>query len=146
MTDDTATPGAPDAGELLSLTTEIVSSHLSNNEVAVSEVPALIENVHDALTRLATGPAASEPERPRPVVPIKKSITPDYIVCLEDGKQLKMLKRYLRTRHNMTPDEYRARWGLPKDYPMMAPNYAKLRSDLAKKIGLGNRSRRLEQA
>jgi len=123
--------------ELLSLTAEIVSAHVSNNTVAASDIPALIQDVYRTLARVGTQPA--EAERPQPAVPIKRSVTPDYIICLEDGKKLKMLKRHLKTAYNMTPESYRERWGLPPDYPMVAPNYAKHRSSLAKKIGLGTK-------
>lgn len=126
--------------ELLPLATDIVSAHLSNNTVPVSELPQLIREVYQTLATLG-GPKTAAAERPTPVVPIKKSVMPDYIVCLEDGKKLKMLKRHLKTRYGLTPEEYRERWGLPADYPMVAPNYAIQRRDLAKKIGLG-RSRR----
>lgn len=129
-------------GELLALTTDIVASHVSNNPVTVSEVPQLIRQVYSALADV-DGAAPPAPELPKPAVPIRKSVTPDYIVCLEDGKKLKMLKRHIRTRYGLTPDEYRERWGLAPDYPMVAPNYASRRSALAKKIGLGKkRSRR----
>jgi len=126
--------------ELLELTTEIVSAHAGNNSVAPSDLPQLIQDVYKTLA--AVGAAPVVPERPRPAVAIKKSIFPDYIVCLEDGKKLKMLKRHLKTAYNLTPDEYRKRWGLPSDYPMVAPNYAKHRSNLAKKIGLGTKPRK----
>ncbi len=127
------------ASELLELTAEIVSAHVSNNTVNVGELPQLIQDVYRTLALVGT--SASQPERPQPAVPIKKSITPDYIICLEDGKQLKMLKRHLKTAYDMTPEEYRERWNLPPDYPMVAPNYAKHRSNLAKKIGLGTKPR-----
>ena len=126
--------------ELLELTTEIVSAHAGNNNVAPSDLPQLIHDVYKTLA--AVGSTPIQPERPRPAVAIKKSISPDYIVCLEDGKKLKMLKRHLKTAYNLTPDEYRKRWGLPPDYPMVAPNYAKHRSNLAKKIGLGTKPRK----
>lgn len=126
---------------LLSLTTEIVAAHVSNNTVALSDLPTLIEQVYKSLSTVGTEPAAAE-ERPQPAVPVKKSVTPDYIVCLEDGKKLKMLKRHLKTAYDMTPEEYRERWSLPADYPMVAPNYARQRSSLAKQIGLGTRARR----
>ncbi|PWC41328.1 MucR family transcriptional regulator [Azospirillum sp. TSO22-1] len=132
--------GSP-SNALLSLTTEIVAAHVSNNSVAVTDLPVLIEQVYKSLSNVGTEPVAVE-ERPQPAVPIKKSVTPDYIVCLEDGKKLKMLKRHLKTAYNMTPEEYRERWGLPADYPMVAPNYARQRSSLAKQIGLGTRARR----
>jgi predicted transcriptional regulator len=123
------------ANELLPLVTDIVSAHLSNNTVAVGELPQLIHDIYNALSTV--GSVAQPAERPTPVVPVKKSVTPDYIICLEDGKKLKMLKRHLRTAYNMTPEQYRERWGLPADYPMVAPNYARQRSELAKEIGLG---------
>jgi predicted transcriptional regulator len=119
-------------------TVQIVAAHVSHNSVAPSDLPALIEQVYGALTGLGR-PAVVVPTRPEPAVPVRKSVTPDYIVCLEDGKKLKMLKRHLQAAYNMTPDEYRERWGLPADYPMVAPNYAKQRSSLAKSIGLGTR-------
>jgi predicted transcriptional regulator len=127
--------------ELLSLTSDIVAAHVSNNTVAVSDLPGLIEQVYKTLSGVGgTGDAAAD--RPTPAVPIKKSITPDFIICLEDGKKLKMLKRHLKTAYDMTPDDYRERWGLPSDYPMVAPNYAKQRSRLAKAIGLGTQQRK----
>ena len=125
--------------ELLALTTEIVASHVSNNTVAVSDLPEVIQKVYGSLNTLSPEPEPQQPERPQPAVAIKKSVTPEYIVCLEDGKKLKMLKRHLKTRYDMTPEEYRKRWGLPEDYPMVAPSYAQQRSDLAKKIGLGTK-------
>jgi predicted transcriptional regulator len=130
-----------DTSELLALTTDIVASHVSNNTVPVADLPQLIQQVYSALAMVG---AAVQPvlERPKPAVPIKKSVTPEYIVCLEDGKKLKMLKRHLKTRYDMSPEEYRERWGLPSDYPMVAPNYASQRSELAKKIGLGTSGRR----
>lgn len=121
---------------LITLTTDIVSAHVSNNTVAVSDLPTLIQNVHKALSVLGQ-PALQVEEKPEPAVSVRASIKPDYIVCLEDGKKLKMLKRHLMTHYNMTPDQYRAKWGLPSDYPMVAPNYAQQRRTLAKKIGLG---------
>ncbi len=127
--------------ELLEYTTEIVAAHVSNNTVAVPDLPDLINQVYRTLSSVESSSAAMQ-ERPEPAVPIKKSITNDYIICLEDGKKLKMLKRHLKTAYNMTPEEYRDRWGLPSDYPMVAPSYAAQRSDLAKKIGLGTRARR----
>lgn len=122
--------------DLLAFTTEIVSAHLSNNMMAPDDIPVLIQRVYKTLANV-NGENAGLSERPQPAVPIKKSVTPDYIVCLEDGKKLKMLKRHLKTAYNMTPEEYRERWGLPADYPMVAPSYAKQRSALAKEIGLG---------
>ncbi|MEE4540271.1 MAG: MucR family transcriptional regulator [Erythrobacter sp.] len=123
---------------LITLTSDIVAAHVSNNDVAVESVPGLITTVYGALAELGEE-AEVEEERPEPAVSIRASVKPDYIVCLEDGKKLKMLKRYLRTNFDMTPDEYRARWNLPSDYPMVAPNYAEKRRDLAKKIGLGRK-------
>ncbi len=126
---------------LLSLTTEIVAAHVSNNTVPIADLPQLIDQVYKTLANAgAEQPPAVE--RPQPAAPIKKSVTPDYIICLEDGKKLKMLKRHLKTAYNMTPEEYRERWQLPADYPMVAPNYARQRSTLAKEIGLGTRARR----
>jgi predicted transcriptional regulator len=130
---------------LLTLTADIVAAHVSNNSVAVNDLPSLIQNVHGALSGIARSSSAPEP-KPEPKVPIRSSIKPDYIVCLEDGKRLKMLKRYLRSRYNMTPDEYRRRWGLPPDYPMVAPAYATRRSEFAKQIGLGRGVRRSSAA
>ena len=127
--------------ELLALTTNIVAAHVSNNSVAVPDLPRLIREVHDTLASVS-GAGGRETERPTPAVTIKKSVTPDFIVCLEDGKKLKMLKRHLKTAYNLTPEQYRERWGLSADYPMVAPNYAKQRSKLAKQIGLGTRARR----
>ncbi|AOG00265.1 MAG: MucR family transcriptional regulator [Blastomonas fulva] len=124
---------------LITLTADIVAAHVSNNSVAVSDIPTLIENVHRALNGLSPSEVVAEVERPEPAVSVRASIKPDYIVCLEDGKKLKMLKRHLMTHYNMTPDEYRARWNLPADYPMVAPNYAATRRELAKKIGLGRK-------
>ncbi len=131
----------PRSSELLALTTDIVASHVSNNTVAIADLPSLIQQVYAALSGLGNAPAPTS-ARPHPAVPVKKSVMPEYIVCLEDGKKLKMLKRHLKTRYNMTPEEYRDRWGLPSDYPMVAPAYAQQRSDLAKKIGLGTKRSR----
>ena len=131
------TTGAEDT--LLTLTADIVAAHVSNNSVAVNDLPSLIQNVHSALTGISGAAAAPEP-RPEPKVSIRASIKPDYIVCLEDGKRLKMLKRHLMTHYNLTPDQYRQKWGLSADYPMVAPNYAAQRSKLAKAIGLGRTS------
>jgi predicted transcriptional regulator len=129
------------AGDILALTTEIVAAHVSNNTVSVGDLPHLINQVYQSLSTIGTG-TVPVVERPQPAVSVKKSITPDYIVCLEDGKKLKMLKRHLKTAYNMTPEDYRERWSLPADYPMVAPNYAKQRSRLAKEIGLGTRARK----
>ena len=125
--------------ELLELTTNIVSAHVSNNSVAVADLPGLIAQVYRSLTDTQIEGGAAE--RREPAVPIKKSITPDYLVCLDDGKKLKMLKRHLKTTYDLTPEQYRERWGLPADYPMVAPNYAEQRSVLARKIGLGRKGR-----
>ena len=125
---------------LLTLTADIVAAHVSNNSVAVNDLPNLIANVHGALSGISSSRNAPE-AKPEPKVPIRSSIKPDFIVCLEDGKKLKMLKRHLRTAYDMSPEQYRERWNLPADYPMVAPNYAKQRSKLAKAIGLGTRPR-----
>jgi len=136
-----------DAAEdtLLTLTADIVAAHVSNNSVAVNDLPVLIQNVHSALTGISGRSAAAEP-KPEPKVPVRSSIKPDYIVCLEDGKRLKMLKRHLMTHYNMTPDQYRQKWGLSPDYPMVAPNYAEQRRALAKSIGLGTKRRKTKGA
>jgi predicted transcriptional regulator len=132
---------ATTTANLLPLASDIVTAHLSNNKVPSSDLPDLIRNVVHALAAVSAGGPAPTP-RPDAAVPVKKSVTPDYIVCLEDGRKLKMLKRHLRTSYQMSPDQYRARWNLPSDYPMVAPNYAKKRSKLAKAIGLGTKPRR----
>lgn len=124
---------------VLGLTAQIVSAHVSNNPVSIDALPALIQDVYRTLSEV--GSATAPVERPQPAVPIKKSVFPDHIICLEDGKKLKMLKRHLKTAYNMTPEQYRERWGLPPDYPMVAPSYARHRSSLAKKIGLGTKPR-----
>ncbi len=126
---------------LVTLTADIVAAHVSNNSVAVSDLPILIQNVHGALAGLGSAAAAPEVKQ-EPAVSIRSSVKPDFIVCLEDGKKLKMLKRHLMTHYQMTPDQYRAKWGLPADYPMVAPNYAEQRRTLAKKIGLGTKRRK----
>ena len=129
----------PDMSEtLITLTSDIVAAHVSNNSVSVDDLPSLISNVYGALAGLGSTKVIEE-EKPEPAVSVRASIKPDYIVCLEDGKKLKMLKRHLMTHYNMTPEEYRARWNLPADYPMVAPNYAEKRRELAKKIGLGRK-------
>ncbi|WP_340110224.1 MucR family transcriptional regulator [Pikeienuella sp. HZG-20] len=135
MTDDQL-----DRSELLALTSEIVSSHVSNNAVNQSDLTTMIESVFQTLAGLAN-PVEEVVEELKPAVPIKKSITDEHIICLEDGKKLKMLKRHLKTAYDMTPDDYRARWGLPADYPMVAPAYARKRQELAKKIGLGRKKK-----
>ncbi len=126
-----------DPEETLRLAAEIVAAYVSANHLEASEIPTVIRNVYVALDSLVRGAATPDEDRPAPAVPIEKSITPDYLVCLEDGKKLKMLKRYLRTHYGMSPDDYRKKWGLATDYPMVAPNYAKRRSEFAKQIGLG---------
>src|SRR6202049_996606 len=129
-------------GSFIELTAEIVSAYVSNNTVAAAEIPSLISQVHTALARVSgkSGDAPSEPLRP--AVSVKKSITPEFIVCLEDGKKFKSLKRHLRTQYNMTPEQYREKWALGAEYPMVAPNYAAARSQLAKQMGLGQQRRR----
>jgi predicted transcriptional regulator len=133
MSDDSAT------ADVLGLTAQIVSAHVSKNNVAPEALPALIQDVFRTLSNVGREPAQAD--KPQPAVPVKKSVFPDHIICLEDGKKLKMLKRHLMTSYNMTPDQYRERWGLPADYPMVAPDYARHRSSLAKKIGLGTKPR-----
>jgi predicted transcriptional regulator len=129
-----------DAGpELVELTAKIVSAYVSNNTIVASDLSALINDTHAALRRATGNSVQPEREELKPKVAVKKSVMPDYIVCLEDGKKFKSLKRHLRTHYNLTPEEYREKWGLPHDYPMVAPNYARARSDLAKKMGLGTR-------
>jgi predicted transcriptional regulator len=130
---------------LLTLTADIVAAHVSNNSVAVNDLPSLIQNVHSALTGISGTSGAPEP-KPEPKVSIRSSVKPDYIVCLEDGKRLKMLKRHLMTHYNLTPDQYRQKWGLSSDYPMVAPNYAEQRRTLAKSIGLGTKRKRTRGA
>jgi predicted transcriptional regulator len=126
----------------IELAADIVSAYVSNNSVPASDLPNLIGEVHAALLRVTAGSAPIVVETPKPAVPPKKSITNDYIICLEDGKKFKSLKRHLRTQYNMSPEEYREKWGLPADYPMVAPNYAQARSNLAKQMGLGQQRRR----
>lgn len=125
----------------IELAADIVSAYVSNNSVPATELAALISDVHSALARVAGGGFVASAEAPRPAVPTKKSITSEYIICLEDGKKFKSLKRHLRTQYGMTPEFYREKWGLPPDYPMVAPNYAKARSQLAKDMGLGQQRR-----
>ncbi len=128
-----------DSETLVTLTADIVAAHVSNNSVAISDIPLVIRSVHEALAGLGT---AAQPEvKQEPAVSIRASVKPDYIVCLEDGKKLKMLRRHLMTHYGMTPEDYRAKWNLPKDYPMVAPNYAEKRRALAKQIGLGTKGR-----
>lgn len=128
--------------EILQMTADIVSSFVSNNAVATGNLGELIRAVHATIVELASNEVVAEAEKPKPAVPVSKSVNDEYIVCLEDGRKLKMLKRYLRSKYGMSPDEYRVRWGLPSNYPMVAPNYAKTRSDYAKKIGLGRGGRK----
>lgn len=135
--------GAEDT--LLTLTADIVAAHVSNNSVAVNDLPTLIQNVHSALNGIS-GQVPAPAAKPEPKVPIRSSIKPDFIVCLEDGKKLKMLKRHLMTHYQMTPDQYRQKWGLASDYPMVAPNYAEQRRTLAKSIGLGTKPRKKRAA
>lgn len=129
-------------GELIELAADIVSAYVSNNVVAVGDLPQVIADVHGALAKIASGEQSAQAEPQKPAVSPKKSITPDYIICLEDGKKFKSLKRHLRTHYDLSPEEYREKWGLPADYPMVAPNYAAARSALAKKMGLGHQRRR----
>lgn len=131
-----------DKSEIIAMTTDIVSSYVANNSIVAGELPALIQSVHRALTQVTGGEEAEPPAPKEPAVSIRKSITPDFLICLEDGRKFKSLKRHLRTKYNMSPEEYRAKWNLPKDYPMVAPNYAKARSDLAKQMGLGQGGRK----
>ncbi|MSP47341.1 MAG: MucR family transcriptional regulator [Xanthobacteraceae bacterium] len=133
---------ATDTTKFIGLTAEIVSAYVSNNPVASADIPALINQIHTALLRVSSGEAQPSSEPLKPAVTVKKSITPDFIVCLEDGKKFKSLKRHLRTQYNMTPEQYREKWSLPADYPMVAPNYAAARSQLAKQMGLGQQRRR----
>ena len=132
---------AAEKDELVELTADIVSAYVSNNTVVATDLPALINNVFDALKKAYTSGMQLAKEELRPAVPIKKSVTAEYIICLEDGKKFKSLKRHLRTHYDLSPEEYREKWGLPHDYPMVAPNYAAARSDLAKRMGLGQRRR-----
>lgn len=139
MSDDTR-------AQFIELTADIVSAYVSNNSVPTTDLPLLIREVHSALNGIATKAEEAPPEPQKPAVPVKKSVTPDYIICLEDGKQFKSLRRHLRTQYNMTPEDYREKWGLPADYPMVAPNYAKARSELAKEMGLGQQRRKRRPA
>ncbi|BCJ90268.1 transcriptional regulator [Terrihabitans soli] len=136
MPDNTNSPN------YVELAADIVSAYVSNNSVATSDLPSLISEIHSALLRVSNGVVETPSEALKPAVPVKKSITPDYIICLDDGKKFKSLKRHLRTQYNMTPEEYRERWNLPAEYPMVAPNYAQARSQLAKKMGLGQQRRK----
>ena len=132
----------PAGKNFIDLTATIVSAYVSNNPTPASDIPALIGQIHAALLRVSTGRTELPLEPAKPAVPVKKSMTADYLVCLEDGKRFKSLKRHLRTQYSMTPEQYREKWGLPADYPMVAPNYAVARSQLAKKMGLGQQRRR----
>lgn len=129
-----------DKADLVAMTAEIVAAYLGNNSVAMSDVPALIETVYSGLSNVDASRASPEALSVEPAVPVKQSVTDDYLICLEDGKQFKSLKRHLRTHYNLSPEEYRRKWGLPIDYPMVAPNYAAARSKLAKKMGLGQKN------
>jgi predicted transcriptional regulator len=131
---------------LLEMTADMFSAYVSNNTVSPDGVAALIGTIHSTMTQLSTGAVEPEPENKEPAVPIRKSITPDYLICLEDGRKFKSLKRHLRTKYDMSPEEYRSKWGLAKDYPMVAPNYAKARSELAKQMGLGQGGRKPARA
>jgi predicted transcriptional regulator len=132
----------PGESSYIQLTANIVSAYVSNNTVPSAEIPNLIGQIHSALLRVSGGQAPTPAEPLKPAVPLKRSITSDYLVCLEDGKKFKSLKRHLRTQYGMTPEQYREKWGLPPDYPMVAPNYAAARSQLAKQMGLGHQRRR----
>jgi predicted transcriptional regulator len=134
-----AASAKPSQDELLRMTADIVSAYVSHNELPGTQIPDVIRSVFSTLHSQASGEGTGAQEPPKPVVSIRKSVTPDFIICLEDGRKLKMLKRHLRTTYSMTPEEYRAKWGLPADYPMVAPNYAAQRSAFAKKIGLGRK-------
>jgi predicted transcriptional regulator len=127
--------------EVIEMTADIVSAYVGNNSVAAADLPALIQSIHRALTGITGAAEVAEVAPKEPAVPVRRSITADYLICLEDGRKFKSLKRHLRTKYNMSPEEYRAKWALPKDYPMVAPNYAKARSDLAKQMGLGQGGR-----
>ncbi len=136
MTNNNDTHSAK-ADELIKFASDIVAAYVSNNPVPIAEIPGMIKSIHATLGGLAGTMPVELAANQKPAVPVKKSVTPEYIICLEDGKKLKMLKRYLRSRYSLSPEEYRAKWGLPADYPMVAPNYAAQRSEFAKKIGLG---------
>ncbi|HEX7760877.1 MAG TPA: MucR family transcriptional regulator [Caulobacteraceae bacterium] len=131
---------------IIQMTTDIVSAYLGQNRIAVADLPAFIRTVHDSLAGVAGGVAEPVVEKREPAVSVRRSITPDFLICLEDGRKFKSLKRHLRTKYGISPEEYRAKWGLPKDYPMVAPNYAAARSDLAKKMGLGSGGRQPAKA
>jgi predicted transcriptional regulator len=135
-------PVAEESANIIDLSAEIVAAFVANNTVSVTELPGLISSVHHALTAAAVGKTEEPAPELKPAVPVKKSVTPDAIICLEDGKAFKSLKRHLRTKYGLSPDDYRAKWGLPADYPMVAPNYAAARSTLAKNMGLGQQRRK----
>lgn len=126
---------------VMKMAVDIVSAYVSNNPLPSAQITEVLRSVYGTLDSLSSAPMDTREEAPRPAVPVKKSVTPDYLICLEDGKKLKMLKRHLRTNYGMTPDEYKVKWGLPADYPIVAPNYASQRSEFAKKIGLGRKSK-----
>jgi predicted transcriptional regulator len=132
-----------DQSEIIEMTADIVSAYVGNNSVSANDLPSLIQSVHRALSGVSVGVETVEIAPKEPAVPVKRSITPDYLICLEDGRKFKSLKRHLRTKYNLSPEDYRAKWGLAKDYPMVAPNYAKARSDLAKQMGLGQGGRQV---
>ena len=132
-----------DQSEIIEMTADIVSAYVGNNSVSANDLPSLIQSVHRALSGVSSGVETAEVALKEPAVPVRRSITPDYLICLEDGRKFKSLKRHLRTKYNLSPEDYRAKWGLAKDYPMVAPNYAKARSDLAKQMGLGQGGRQV---
>ncbi|MCU0837422.1 MAG: MucR family transcriptional regulator [Rhodospirillales bacterium] len=138
MTEDAADKVSRD--DVLRMAVDVVAAYLSNNQVPTAQIPGIINSVFNSLSSLDVQAAEAPVEVPKPATSVRKSVTPEYIICLEDGKKLKMLKRHLRTNYNMTPEEYRAKWNLPPDYPMVAPNYARQRSEFAKKIGLGRKA------
>jgi len=135
-----------DKPEIIEMTAEIVAAYVENNTISTTDLPALIQSVHRALSSVSAGVEAVEVAPKEPAVPVRRSITADYLICLEDGRKFKSLKRHLRTKYNLSPEDYRAKWALPKDYPMVAPNYAKARSDLAKQMGLGQGGRQAPRA
>ena len=135
-----------DKAEIIEMTAEIVAAYVENNTISTTDLPALIQSVHKALTSVSSGVEAVEAAPKEPAVPVRRSITPDHLICLEDGRKFKSLKRHLRTKYNLSPEDYRAKWGLSKDYPMVAPNYAKARSELAKQMGLGQGGRQAPKA
>ena len=135
-----------DKVDLIEMTAEIVAAYVENNTISTAELPGLIQSVHRALAGISTGVEAVDSTPKEPAVPVRRSITPDHLVCLEDGRKFKSLKRHLRTKYNLSPEDYRAKWGLAKDYPMVAPNYARARSELAKQMGLGQGGRQAPRA